>query len=211
MSRIGIIPSAGQATRFGGIPKELLPLPDGRPLLAHAVERLAFCDRVVVVSNPIKVPLHREHAQGQITLMNQRGDGMWGAIYSAMNAYDGDQYYMTMPDTWLQPDAFAGVPECDFAYGYFLTREPERFGVLHQGRFIDKPKALATPAVAWTVLTWSKRTRDLWNEAKVEDYTPAINLALDEVKNGHWVVGPYFDCADMSRYMELLDYLRGKK
>ena len=209
--RVGIIPAAGRAERFGGVTKDLLPLPDGRPLLAHAVERLSFCDRVVVVSNAFKAPLHRVHAQGRVTITRQRGSGMWGAIKSAMNAYEADQYYMTMPDTWMQPDCFAGVPDCDFAYGYFLTNTPERFGVLHGRRFVDKPKAVATPAVAWAVLTWSKRIRNLWNDLQPVDYTEAINLAIEESKGCHWVVGPYFDCANMSRYMELLDYLRGAK
>jgi len=208
MIKVGIIPAAGSATRFGGIIKELLPLADGRSLLEHAIERLSFCDRVVVVTSPGKMHQHRTNIRQRVNIIPQHGHEMWGAMQTGMNAYDADQYYLTMPDTWMYDSAFHGVPEIDFGYGYFITETPERFGVLVGDRFVDKPKDADVPAVAWGVLTWSKAVRDLWNEKRITNYTDAINQAIRDYSHRHWHIGPYFDCADMNRYMELLDYMR---
>jgi hypothetical protein len=206
--KIGIIPAGGNAIRFGGIYKELLPLPDGRAMIEHAIERVSFCDRVVIVTNKDKCRLHRRYADKNITVIEQSLPEMWGAIATAQYAYDADQYYMTMPDTWMELDAFWGVPETDFAYGYFLTHQPGRYGVYIDGKFVDKPTTATVPAMAWGVLTWSRRIKELWQAENVKDYTQAINTALKNTRNGHWSIGSYFDCADMDRYMELLDYLR---
>ena len=89
--KVGIIPAAGQALRFGGVIKELLRLPDGRTLLEHAVERLAHCDRIVVVSNADKVDKHIPKLEGKAGVVIQQGNEMWGAIQTAMVTYDADQ------------------------------------------------------------------------------------------------------------------------
>ena len=206
--KTGIIPAAGMATRFGGLMKELLPLPDGRSLLEHAIERLSFCDRIVIVTSDAKTKEHQRYVGGKVQLIPQFGQGMWSAIKSAYTMYHADQYYMTMPDTWIAPDCFAGVPETAFAYGYFLTDTPERFGCLCQDKFVDKSGDIPTPAVAWGVLSWSRSACDLWERTRAADYTSAINVALAEFTTRHWNIGAYFDCANMDAYMLLLDHLR---
>lgn len=205
--KVGIIPAAGQALRFGGVIKELLPLPDGRTLLEHAVDRLCHCDRIVVVSNASKVDKHIPKLLGKAGVVIQQGNEMWGAIQTAMVTYDADQYYLTMPDTWMMRRAFEGVPEVDFGYGYFITERPERFGCLMGNRFEDKPQFAYTPAVAWGVLTWSKHAKRMWLTKRPSDYTEAINFAIEQYNHTHWSIGPYFDCASIEDYEKLLRYL----
>lgn len=203
-SSIGIIPAAGKATRFGGLFKELLPLPDGRSLLEHAIERVAFCDRVVVITNSKKYQAHHDLLGDKVILLDQQGHELWGAIKTAYNHYDADRYYFTMPDTYIRADVFRNEPGASFNLGYFLTNEPKRFGILHDGVVIDKANVTERPAVAWGVLSWAKHICDLWNERRVENYTQAINVAIAQNDWDKWPIGRYYDCADMPRYMELL-------
>lgn len=213
--KIGIVPAGGHAKRFRGVMKEALPLPDWRTLLEHAIERVEFCERIVIVTNEDKYTFHKRlisaYRDRRIELMLQTGDGLWGAVKTAYTAYNGDQYYLTMPDTWMTEDAFGGVPDIPFGYGYSLTDEPERFGVLIEGRFVDKPTSCRKPAVAWAVLTWNKDVRDYWLREDFEDYTEAINGAMANFRHGHWPIGRYYDCADVERYLELLNYLKAER
>lgn len=209
--KLGIIPAAGKATRFGGIVKELLPLPDGRSLLEHAVSRLSFCDRVVVVTNHRKTEAHKRVLDDDIILQDQIGYELWGAIQTVYQTFDADRYYMTMPDTWIDPSAFDEVPNNSFALGYFFTMTPERFGVLKDGYVVDKDEEATRPAQAWGALAWDRHVCEIWDERKPENYTQAINLALSNVDWGTWQIGRYYDCANMQRYMELLDHLKGRK
>lgn len=196
------------AVRFGGIYKELLPLPDGRALIEHAIERLSFCDKIVIVTNREKFRLHGRYTGKGVSMLLQTEPEMWGALSCAQYAFEADEYYMTMPDTWIKPSAFANAPDTDFAYGYFLTHQPGRFGVWMGDRFVDKPTDATVPAMAWGLLKWSKRIKALWECEHVENYTQAINAAVRHANNGHWFIGNYFDCADMQCYMELIDYIK---
>lgn len=211
MVRTGIIPAAGKAIRFGRIPKELLPLPDGRALIDHAIDRLAFCDRVVVVTDSRKAPFHNAIVGGRVTLVYQQGSEMLGAWLTACGLYRADRYYMTMPDTYIKQDAFADCQhDEDFALGVFETYEPERFGVIDGGLVQDKHKAAATPATAWGALVWSDDVYRLWLDKQVWDYTVAINEAVKCAGLHTWPIGEYHDCADAYRYGQLWDRLRGR-
>jgi hypothetical protein len=211
---LGIIPAAGKAKRFVGIAKELLPLPDGRSLLEHAVDRLAFCDKIVIVTNTQKWQshmdvLHRLPNNKKVELITQEGDELMGAIRTAYLHFDALHYHMTMPDTWCVDNAFEKRPDASFSYGYFLTSEPERFGCLVDGYMVDKQPAKVMPSVAWGILSWARHINYLWEERRVEDYTQAINVALANGDCKSWPIGAYYDCADMKRYVELLNYLQG--
>jgi hypothetical protein len=209
-TNIGIIPAAGKSTRFGGLFKELLPLPDGRSLLEHAVDRLDFCDRIVVVTNFEKAEYHQRllGKNRKVLLQQQMGKELWGAIRTAYNSVDGDRYFMTMPDTYIGQHAFSDPPTDSFGLGYFITNEPNRFGILQDGFVTDKYQDARIPATAWGVLTWAKHICDLWNDREVEDYTQAINTAIMNGDWGKWPIGEYWDIANMQRYMELLWHLR---
>ena len=207
-SKVGIIPAAGKAARFGGLYKELLPLPDGKSMIEHAVDRLKFCDRIVVITNCHKFHLHQELLGDRVILLNQQGYELWGAIRTAYNHFDADRYYFTMPDTYMRDDVFLNMPDASFSFGYFMTNEPERFGVFQDGKVTDKFGDAVIPAMAWGVLSWAKHISDMWNDKRVESYTDAINLAIALDDWDKWPIGDYYDCANMQRYMELLWHLK---
>jgi hypothetical protein len=209
---LGIIPAAGKAKRFVGIAKELLPLPDGRSLLEHAVDRLAFCDKIVIVTTRDKWQSQLDVVRDRknIHLINQEGAELMGAIRSAYRHFDALHYHMTMPDTWCVENAFEKRPDASFSYGYFLTSDPERFGCLVDGYMVDKQPVKVKPSVAWGILSWARHINYLWEERRVEDYTQAINVALANGDCGSWPIGAYYDCANMKRYIELLNYLQSE-
>lgn len=206
--RVGIIPAGGKATRFGGIYKECLPLPGGGTLLEKAVERLDFCDKIVVISNPEKMSLHAQILGDRADIAVQIRPELWGAVMSGWLNYEAERYYMTMPDTYTEGNSFGNEPDCEFGLGCFETNEPERFGVFKNGTVVDKDGSIAKPAQAWGVLSWDASVCRLWLEKQPADYTEAINQALAWKRWKTWSLGKYFDCANAERYFELIDYLR---
>ena len=205
--KVGIIPAAGMASRFRGVLKELLPLPDERILLQHAIDRLWFCNDVIVVSNPLKLELHKLACTDKARVILQEGREIWGAIKTGLAYGRGDHYYMTMADTWMKANAFDSCPHKPINMGYFQTNEPERFGVISD-RVIDKPKDMKPPVIAWGVVTWSNEVRGLWEQIDPPTFPAAINTAMDLYETGLWSIGHYYDCANAESYYKLWSALR---
>lgn len=213
-SKVGIIPAAGKASRFNGNFKELLPAPDGRPLIAHAVERLSFCDEVFVVTSLEKYPIHKMALGESVHYVPQTGHELWGAMRSGYRAVDSAFYFMTMPDTYTSPDAFkpclSTIHLSDFGMGLFTTNEPQRFGTVHNGYVCDKNPNVPVPARAWGVLAWSQKTACLWESLVLENYTRAINYGLG-INYCVWSIPYYYDCGDIDSYIDFLNDVRGKQ
>lgn len=201
--KVGIIPAAGRASRFGGTLKELLPAKDGRSFLRHAVNRLPV-DLVVIVTNPDKVLSHMAEIGPDAAYILQRGtNDIWSAIETALQVR-AERYYFTMPDTYLPPDIFAKPHDADFVLGTFATKTPERFGVLIGDMVINKQHDLPTPARAWGVLEWSERVVDFWRSSKPQEYTQAINAAMREFGYQTFPITYYHDNASMRDYFNFL-------
>jgi len=207
MYKMGIIPAAGKAKRFGGIPKELLPLPDGSTLLDHTIARLSFCDKIIIVSNNEKIAIHRKIVGERAEVIEQSGNEMYSAWITACGYCHADNYYMTMPDTYLPDDVFDGVGPATFSLGLFETNEPERFGIFANGNVVDKPVNAPVPSLAWGALQWSYATFMRWQEHNCETYTQAINDALT-INHSTWSIKYYYDCANTIQYLKLLDEMR---
>lgn len=199
--RLGVIPAAGKAERFGGVMKELLPARDGVSFLRHAADRLPV-DKVLIVTTPEKIGAHaREVPEALFTIQRTKAD-IWGAMLES-TYIPANYYYFTMPDTYMPEDAFYNAPDCDFALGVFETNTPERFGVLC-GDIVVNKQPCAVPAVAWGALVWSARVVKFWYQIKPETYTHAINLAINKFGLETWDIGQYHDNASMRDYMEFL-------
>ena len=197
--KVGIIPAAGKAQRFGGTLKELLPLPDGRSFLRAAVHRLPV-DLVVIVTNKEKIQEHAREIGGDAVYMVQRGDDIMGAIMTALDVR-ADRYYFTMPDTVTDTD---NIPDAHFCMGYFMTDKPERFGCIVNGHVINKAAEVITPAHAWGTLTFDALVADLWRERQPQDYTTAINMAIHEFGYVLHPLNYYNDNASIQDYLELM-------
>lgn len=204
--RLGILPAAGRADRWGGYPKELLPLANNDTFLSRAVTSLEVCgcDFVIIVSNPIKIHLHAYHMRQRpnVQFAIQRGDEMWSAMVTAMDL-PADEYFFMMPDTFIPDRPFPITLTKDFLLGVFETDEPGRFGMLRDGRVINKDAA-GGPGKAWGALAWKRSVADFWRSQAFEDYTAAINGAIDAFGFGQWTIDFYHDIASMDYYARFL-------
>src|ERR1700761_5152739 len=60
---LGIVPCAGEGSRWGGMAKELVPIGPNRWLIDHALDamRLAGVDRICIVASPPKIHMLVDH------------------------------------------------------------------------------------------------------------------------------------------------------
>jgi hypothetical protein len=206
VSRLGILPAAGKADRWGGYPKELLPISNDHTFLSRAVDllRSSGCDHVLVITNPAKIHLHAYHLKHwkDVLFAIQQGEEMWGAMATAIDT-PADEYCFMMPDTYVSTPAFPVSLDGEFGLGVFQTEEPERFGVLREGRVVNKQPS-SKPARAWGVLAWSSQVAQRWRENDYPDYTAAINDAIKAFGYSIWELDFYFDIGSMKHYAEFL-------
>ena len=203
--KLGIIPAAGKAIRFGGVLKELLPLPNGSSFLRECYNRLKpYCTDVLVITTDDKIQRHAAELGRDVIYIVQRYDNdIWGAIKTALDIPAGN-YLFSMPDTYLDRYTFSNYRDSDFGMGLFDTNYPERFGCLMGGEIVNKMSGLPTPAKAWGVLAWSRAVADYWLKYPQPDYTFAINAAIINFVYTQWRIAVYYDNASITDYVEIL-------
>lgn len=204
--RLGILPAAGKAERWGGYPKELLPISETDTLMSRAVQSLkeCGCDSVLVVTNPGKIQLHAYHLKDwdPIHFVIQQGRELWGAVTTAIQM-PVDEYYFMMPDTYLPQLPFPQSVKADLCLGLFSTNEPERFGVLRADQLVDK-QAGPIPCLAWGVLAWRRSVAEFWRSRQFASHTDAINSAIRAFGYSTWHLDYYYDMGSMDYYRDFL-------
>ena len=204
--RLGILPAAGKAERWGGYPKELLPISSTSTFLSRAVRSLqaSACDFVVVITNPSKIHLHSFHLRDwqRVLFEIQQGEEMWAAMTTAIEI-PADEYLFMMPDTYIPLRPFPASLDTDFAMGLFRTDEPERFGTLRGGQVVNKQPG-ESPCLAWGALAWNRSVAKHWKAKSFDNYTDAINDAIRVFGFSEWSLEYYRDIASMSYYAEFL-------
>lgn len=204
--RLGVLPAAGKADRWGGYPKELLPISDDHTFLSRAVETLTCsgCEAVLLVTNPAKIHLHAYHLKNRsnVSFVLQQGNEMWGAMATALQT-PADEYLFMMPDTFLPDRPFPTSLQAHIGFGTFTTDEPERFGVFRDGRIVNKQPAGGT-GLAWGALAWTSDVAKYWKSQVYEGYTQALNAAIRGFEYTIWELEQYFDIGNMRHYTEFL-------
>lgn len=209
MNRLAIIPAAGNAARFGGLYKELLPVSNGENALQAAYRRVCQCETVLIVTTPEKIALHAQACPRATFVLQQGTQGLWSAILTALQ-YSADEYYFTMPDT-IYEGTWPKEPYNNLSLGAFETYEPERFGVVHGNRIVDKGMWTkpGTPFMAWGALCWTKAVRDYWfaERRNLPDLTTALNAALQQFGYSCFQISDYHDFANLEYYTRYLSCL----
>ena len=204
--RLGVLPAAGRSQRWGGYPKELLPISSREDFLSRAVSslQLSGCHVIVVITSPSKIPLHTHHLRGlpNVVFAIQKGDELWGAMATAIEI-PSDEYFFMMPDTYLPERPFPRSLGKDLSMGLFETVEPERFGMLREGRIVDK-EPWDSAGLAWGVLAWKKSVAQYWQEREYSSHTDALNDAIRTFGYGQWVLEYYYDIGTMQHYADFL-------
>lgn len=205
IDRLGIIPAAGVAKRWGGIPKELLPV-DEITLLDRTIMSMYNADVILLITNEDKAAIHIQHLKNQpIYYAIQQGkNDIWSAIVESL-PLSAKMTMFAMPDTYFNIDIFQKMPDADFNIGYFETIESERFGIIRNNAIINKQK-MAGIQRAWGVLSWSNKVVDLWkhNIGKIENYTDAINMAMLEFGYSIIPLDYYEDIGSWEFYKQLI-------
>lgn len=216
---IGILPAAGNATRIHGLPKFLLPIPDGYLLKRHVdMMRAEFMDIFIPTSaenyNLIaSYPDYRQNAY--IALQHET---MTQTVCSALHHRDDERYILGLPDTYIE-DALCyrklwnALADCDVAVGVFMTRPSQRdklgmVKVALENRVwfvIDKPDKPIDTTLAWGALAWKP---PFWQYLQPDmphvgyGLMPAIKAGLDV--RAVVMQGGYWDCGTFDEYAELI-------
>lgn len=208
---LGIIPAAGKGARWGGYFKELLPTGNGRWLIDSAVDALTAggCDQICIVTSPEKIGIHAAHFEKPkyngkdiffVINRNMHHD-IFGSI-EATFPYVHNRNLLTFADTMIPESSFVDLPDGGFSLGVHMTDMPERFGVISNGRVIDKSSELAGQQLpAWGTLCWSRAVVDYWVSMGVHDYTEAINLAIHKFGYNEKKLEFYYDFAAWADYL----------
>src|SRR3990172_3082375 len=128
MSVVGILPAGGKSERWGGYPKWMLPIGPELWAMDSAIRALnqAGIDRLIVVVRPGWVDIIAAHLKSRqlpwVSFLYEEGDDpdIWAAIKLTL-PHAGDVNLLAMPDTLIEPDAFAQVRKRDvFRWGLGL-------------------------------------------------------------------------------------------
>lgn len=204
MNRLAILPAAGNALRFGGQYKELLPVANGENALQAAYRRVSQFEQVLIITTPEKIALHAQ-ACPQAVFVLKTSDQLYETLLNCLKGFPADEYYFTMPDT-VWSGAWPKTPYNQLGLGIFQTYEPERFGVLYDSRIVDKGMWTkpGTPFMAWGVLCWTKAVRDYWLENEFPNLPTALNAAMQHLGYSCFQISDYHDFANLTHYAKYL-------
>lgn len=224
---IGILPAAGNATRIHGLPKFLLPIPDGY-LLKRNIELMRWAKPryVLVGSNPRNTGQISDYIDGNARVYcAENYETMTQTVLSATRKLlstsenVGHSILFGLPDTYVEDDQCyaklaAALADCDVAVATFGIREGQHIQggmcrVLKNGSVMgveDKPSRFSelSPyiwgALAWKPTFWQYLKPDMPHVGYA--LMPAIEDGL-EVK-AHYMDGGFWDCGTFERYAELI-------
>ena len=190
-----ILPAAGDAVRFGGVPKELLPMTATQCLLTYNVfTALAVGGTPIIITNPHKLYWHRKALERagiaeELVEFRVRKDyrhkDMWGSFERGLDP--GVAGGLLLPDTMIPfaDPALMPHPErvlmrgefCQLAFGLFETATPERFSIVTPYGICTKQKD-APGNLAWGMLLWEAAATDFLLAQEVEHYDRALERAM---------------------------------
>jgi len=222
--RTVIIPSAGKATRFGGLLKELLPLNATETPLKRAIDNAVIgmdADEVVIITNKDKIWEHMNYVSRNIEFhlpiqyVPQVYDrDLLGAILTGISPHnDGG---LLLPDTVTMVDAHNVTAPLSF--GLFDTYEPHRFSVVHKKTIhtkevlpiFDYEQWSKVSYKAWGTVMWSKEVAQYWIEKSdtYEHYDDMFRDAMQYFGFATFDLPYYYDLGSFDTYVE---YLKGVK
>lgn len=203
---LGIIPAGGKAERFGGVIKELLPVGDHVRLIDRAMMALhkAGAKRYLVITSKEKYTYHVNALDiWKPYFVIQSYPEIWGAVRHSLEIC-GAHNILVMPDTYFPVDAIPQNFTRHLSFGYFITQKPERFGVIEDGKVVDKQAHPPGHYLAWGVLRWSNEVAHFWRRSKYESLPEALTGAMQRYGYDTFKLDYYHDMARFEDYKELL-------
>lgn len=221
---IGIIPCAGTATRIHGIPKYLLPVPDGY-LLGKLITRMQELHvQAVIGVNPENAGIVSQYKKTAFVHTAKQYKTMTETVLSCRSFANGDDVLFGMPDTFIDDDAcFQKLTSAlddgaDVAVGVFYARPKQHLKAgmcaiceAQVVSVVDKPQNTDLRWL-WGVLAWKPA---FWEHMQADD--PHVGYALPRAIAAGCDVravkldGHYWDAGTFDEYAELVKYLHGRK
>ena len=199
---IGVIPAGGQAQRFMGIHKEMLPIGEGQFLLTEAMLRAKRlgAERCIVVSSAEKAALHERLLTSKDSLLVSTGWGLWTAIRATFPFRESS--ILVLPDTiFTIKDP---VPSAPLAFGVFKTTTPQRYSIFSDGVIVTKPKGIETEQLAWGCVSWTPEVITFWKNNAYAHYDDAFNAAIVAFGYKTFSIGDYQDLGDWESYRRFI-------
>lgn len=219
MGVTGILPAAGLSTRLDGLPKFLLPCPEGHLLGNHIARmRSAGADEIWVGASKLTAPMIKPYLDNRATLKPNLETASMCETVCAARAYAADNtVLMGLPDTyWKAPDVYGlllyRIREfgADVAIAAWKMRNEQRgkLGAVDQragrlSRVVEKD-ANCDLDWAWGALAWTPK---FW-ECISPDHAH-LGLSLQNAVSTHLNVlvvqiqGDFWDCGTRDEYFQL--------
>lgn len=219
MSVIGILPAAGWAERLNGLPKFLLPVPEGNLLALHCERMLAAgAARVLIGTRWINSGLASLYAPAGTETYLVNSKTMAETVLAARGRAGDSRVLFGMPDTyWDSPAVYESLvtSPSDVTLACWRMR-PDQRGKLGQcdidnnGRVwnVRDKDALCLYEWAWGALAWNS---EFWRFIKPD--MPHIGYALQPAIDAGLSVtavfcpSEYHDCGTFESYARLCSTL----
>lgn len=215
MKRRIIIPAAGKATRFHGLPKELLPTDMHECGLSRAVRLAKELDGTpVVVTNRDKQVMHErilrvaEYLNDCVFVKQETMDELWGAIRLGLERDCPGG--LVLPDTVT---SIAATPRHSPAgaaviqFGTFETTTPERYSVVPNATpfaIFTKANLPAGSYRAWGMVLWSAHVTNFFLDNTFDHYDRAFEAAARTFGHATFPLSYYYDLGSFASYLSFL-------
>lgn len=206
-----VIPAAGNAARFGGVLKELLPVSEIDCGLSHSVRlamKLGECDPVIVTTAD-KLHWHvdaiasRNLSAKFVVKPNPAEGDMWGSVLMGIDpTMDGG---IILPDTYALVSSMPAQQPITF--GCFVTRTPWQFSCLDLASsrspcILTKQQRQAS-MLAWGMVTWA-RDSAAQLMACPDHFDRAFESVMRDRGYGIFMLDSYIDFGSYASYREFL-------
>jgi hypothetical protein len=220
--RIGLLPSAGTATRMSGLPKFLLPVSDTQQCLLdyHVALMSPHVDRIIIPTRPVwSELLHSFEFGPHVDVVDMTTNTMAETLKRSLADVDYDTCVLGMPDTYFvggNPyEELHAQPRADVSLRVFATR-PEQSGRVgsvllgENHRVIDHADKEPDRdfGTHWGVIEFSREVEQFLSpEATTGGYLISEALSRDMDVRGYVAGYPYFDCGTFDEYVQCLTHL----
>ena len=205
-----VIPAAGQAVRFGGMLKELLPISEIDCGLTNAV-RLAYKlggTMPTIVTTTEKLAAHQAAVssrglQARFIVDSVRKGDMWGAVLLGMSS--------DRPGGLLLPDSVPeltdeALPDAAIVLGCFHTKDASQFSCVDlrnaaRPRIDTKPDT-SEQRLAWGLVAWSAEAAA--DFASFTHFDRAFEAAMTRYGYGITLLNGYADLGSFARYTDFI-------
>ncbi len=205
-----IIPAAGHAVRFGGIPKELLPISSVHCGLTYAIQLAQKLGRrsPVVISNPEKEAAHRAAIQlagvdAELLVNPLDKCEMWDSVRLGLDTNVAGGLIMpdTIPQIEYEIDTTAPI-----TFGCFQTHTPWNFSCLdiHQSnhpKILTKPQ-ITRPMLAWGLVFWQEGVGSLLDTHS--HFDKAFESIMQTEGYGWFLLKRYVDLGSFELYRDFI-------